>query len=171
MKREKWFDRKFKLDLPDDKLKQVLKRLAETPGRIRNSVKNVPEELLNKKPGGKWSIKENIGHLVDLEELHTGRIDDFIEGKKILRPADPQNKKTEIANHNNKTIDQLINELKYVREDFIKRFKSLNAEILNRKSVHPRLNQQMRPVDMAYFVAEHDDNHIEIIKEIIHDNQ
>ena len=64
VKREKWFDRKFKLDLPDEKLNQVLKRLAETPGRIRNSVKNVPEELLNKKPGGKWSIKENIGHLM-----------------------------------------------------------------------------------------------------------
>ena len=171
MKRENWFDRKFKLDLSDDKLKQVLKRLAETPGRIRNSVRNIPEELLNKKSGGKWSIKENIGHLVDLEELHSGRIDDFIDGKKILRPADIQNKKTDNANHNNKSVDYLIKELIKVREEFLRRFKSLNAEILNRKSVHPRLNQQMRPVDMAYFVAEHDENHIETIKEIIHDNQ
>ena len=171
MKREKWFDRKFKLDLPDDRLAQVLERLAKTPGRIRELVKNIPDELLNKKPDGKWSIKENIGHLVDLEEMHTGRIDDFIEGKKILRPADPKNKKTDNANHNSKSVDSLIKELIKVREDFLKRFKSLNAEILNRKSVHPRLNQQMRPVDMAYFVAEHDDNHIETIKEIIHDNQ
>ena len=171
MKREKWFDRKFKLDLPDDRLAQVLERLAKTPGRIRELVNNIPEELLDKKPGSKWSIKENIGHLIDLEELHTGRIDDFIGGKKILGPADPQNKKTDNANHNSKSVDSLIKELIKVREDFLKRFKSLNAEILNRKSVHPRLNQLMRPVDMAYFVAEHDDNHIETIKEIIHDNQ
>ncbi len=34
-------------------------------------------------------------------------------------------------------------------------------------SLHPRLNVQMRVVDMAYFVAEHDDHHICKIMEIV----
>jgi uncharacterized damage-inducible protein DinB len=167
MKKTKWFEREFYLGLPDDELQQLLNRLADTPDRILNLVSNLSDELMSKKPNGKWSIKENIGHLVDLEELHSNRIDDFIEDRKNLRQADLQNKKTENAGHNIKTIDQLIIELKKVRGEFISRINNLDSKVLNRKAIHPRLNQPMRPVDMVYFIAEHDDHHIETIKEII----
>lgn len=167
MTRIKWFDRKFEFNLPDEKLNKVLEKISVSPEIIKELVQNVSEEKLNRKLNGKWSIKENIGHLTDLEELHSGRIDDFIEGEKILRPADLKNTKTEQANHNDKSVGQLISEFKNVREDFLKRMQSLDKEILERQSLHPRLNQQMRPVDMCYFIAEHDDNHIEIIKELI----
>jgi hypothetical protein len=45
--------------------------------------------------------------------------------------------------------------------------KSLDEQILSSTSIHPRLNQPMRPIDMAQFVLEHDEHHIETIKEII----
>ena len=38
-------------------------------------VSGLDEDLANLKPGSKWSIKEHIGHLTDLEDLHRGRID------------------------------------------------------------------------------------------------
>jgi uncharacterized damage-inducible protein DinB len=164
---EKWFDKKFELGLDDSQSKDLLNKLSEAPTKIENLIKNLPEKVLNKKPDGKWSIKENIGHLIDLEELHSTRVDDFIEGKEILRPADLQNKKTNEADHNNIRIDQLLTELKKARKDFISRFKALDKENLNRKAIHPRLNQDMRPVDMAYFVTEHDTHHINTIKELI----
>ena len=164
---EKWFDKKFDLGLVDSKYKELLNRLSETPAKIEELIKNIPEETLNKKPDGKWSIKENIGHLIDLEELHSARINDFIEGKETLRSADLQNKKTDEANHNNKHPDQLLAELKEVRKDFVSRLSNLDKEVLNRKAIHPRLKQAMRPVDMAYFVAEHDAHHINTIKELI----
>ena len=167
MKRTKWFERKFELELPDEKLNQVLERISKSPLVIQDLVKNVPEEKLNEKPNGKWSIKENVGHLTDLEELHTGRIDDFIKGKKILRPADLRNLKTEEAGHNNKSLNQLITEFMRARENFLRRIKSLDKKVLDTVSIHPRLNQPMRIVDMAYFIAEHDDNHIETIKELM----
>ena len=66
MKRQKWFERKFELDLDDGKLNSVLERLAKTLVKIEELIKNLPEEILNRKPEGKWSIKENIGHLSDL---------------------------------------------------------------------------------------------------------
>ena len=164
---EKWFDKKFKLGLDDSQFNDLLNKLSETPTKIENLIKNIPEELLNKKPDGKWSIKENIGHLIDLEELHSARIDDFIEGKEILRSADLQNKKTNEANHNNTNTDKLLTELKKARKDFVSRLRNLDKEVLNKKSIHPRLNQEMRPVDMAYFVVEHDTHHINTIKELI----
>jgi hypothetical protein len=116
---------------------------------------------------GNWSIKENIGHLNDLEELHSGRIDDFIEGKEKLRSADMTNKRTYQASHNKKSIKTILSEFKNARKLFVNRMNGLDEFVVNRSSVHPRLNQPMRPIDMAKFVLEHDKHHLQTIKEMI----
>jgi hypothetical protein len=168
MKRQKWFDKKFQFDLSEDHYGSVLKKLRETPEKIAQLVAPLPEEVLTKRTDNRWSIKENIGHLIDLEELHDGRIDDFINGKEILRSADLNNRKTDEANHNNKKIGDLLRQLKEARENFVKRMKHLDLQILSRSSIHPRLNQLMRPINMAQFVLEHDEHHIQTIKELIY---
>jgi uncharacterized damage-inducible protein DinB len=167
MNRVKWIDKKFDFHLNQKEFESLLSKLNETPDRISRLVINVPEEFLIRKVGHKWSIKENIGHLVDLEELHGGRIDDFSEGKENLRPADLNNIKTNEANHNEKDINSLLNDFKSVRERFVKRLSEFDETVLNKNLLHPRLNQSMRPIDMAQFVLEHDKHHIETIKEIL----
>jgi hypothetical protein len=42
----------------------------------------------------------------------------------------------------------------------------LDDSILSHVSIHPRLNQPMKPVDMAKFIVEHDDHHINSIIEL-----
>lgn len=121
------------------------------------------EEQAGTKFNGKWSIKEHIGHLSDLEELHEGRIDDFISRKQVLRAADMSNLKTNQANHNNKSVEKLIREFSLKRKEFISRLEKLDDEILRQQSLHPRLKITMRPVDMACFTAEHDDHHLTTI--------
>ena len=130
-------------------------------------VSGVPEEILMKKPGGRWSIKENIGHLVDLESLHDLRINDFLESRHVLHPADMRNKKTDKAHHNKKDINELLDEFKNVRDNFINRIEQLDEEVLERTSLHTRLNQPMRVIDLAQFISEHDEHHIETIREVI----
>jgi uncharacterized damage-inducible protein DinB len=167
MNRQKWFDKKFRFQLPLDDYESILSKLSENPEKISHLVSTLPVEILTKKVDKRWSIQENVGHLIDLEELHDGRIDDFIAGEKNLRSADLNNRKTDEANHNDRNIDDLLNKLKLVREKFIDRMKNLDKEILTRSSIHPRLNQPMRPIDMAQFVLEHDEHHIETIKDLI----
>jgi len=167
MNRVKWIDKKFTYSLNQNKYKDILSKLNETPCRIAKLVNHISSELLAKKNDEKWSVKENIGHLIDLEELHSGRIDDFITGKKTLRPADLTNKKTYDAGYNRKDINYLITELKRARQHFVKRLSELDKATLNKSSIHPRLNRPMRPIDMAQFVLEHDEHHIETINEII----
>jgi hypothetical protein len=167
MNRQKWFDKKFQFDLVEDNYGLILSKLIENPTKISQLVSSLPVEILTNKVDKRWSIQENIGHLIDLEELHDGRIDDFIAGEKILRSADLNNRKTDEANHNNRNIDDLLKKLKLVRENFIDRMKNFDKEILTRSSIHPRLNQPMRPIDMAQFVLEHDEHHIETIKDLI----
>jgi uncharacterized damage-inducible protein DinB len=167
LKKQKWFDKKFKFNLTADDYNSVLNKLMESPGKITNIVSSLPEEILTKKTDNSWSIKENIGHLIDLEELHDGRIDDFIVGKETLRPADLNNRKTDEANHNSRNISQLLIQLKQVRENFVGRLSDLDTSVRERIAIHPRLKQPMRPIDMAQFVLEHDEHHIQRIEEII----
>jgi uncharacterized damage-inducible protein DinB len=163
----KWIDKKFSFALDQNELKTVLSKLNEIPGRISELVKNIPEEILIKNVDKKWSIKENIGHLIDLEELHSGRIDDFINDRDTLRSADLNNTKTYQAVHNERDIYDLIAELNRVREGFIKSLSKLDENTLSKTAIHPRLNQPMRPIDMAQFVLEHDKHHLQTIKELV----
>lgn len=167
MRSKKWFDKEFKFKLPLEKFDEVISRLEQTPGRIEKLIDSVSPEALTKKPEGKWSAQENIGHLFDLEELHNVRIDDFHAGKKTLSPADLNNRKTFEANHNQKNVDDLLSELKKARKNFVRKLKELHKEMPNAVSIHPRLNQPMRPIDLALFIAEHDEHHIQTIEELI----
>ena len=167
MKRTNWIDRKFNHDLPEGWLANIIERLAGTVPRINQMIKGLSEEQLVKKPEGKWSIKEHIGHLSDLEDLHEGRINDFKEQKEILRAADMSNKKTYDMNHNQKSITDLINEFKIKRDVFVLRLQKLDDDTQQTRSMHPRLKLMMKPVDMAYFTAEHDDHHLASVRELI----
>jgi len=167
MKQQKWFNKKFKFELSQEQYDSLLKSLSENPVIIAQLVSSLPEKILTTKMENRWSIKENIGHLIDLEELHDGRIDDFIDGRETLRPADLNNRKTDEANHNSKNINQLLIQLKQVRENFVGRLSDLDTSVRERIAVHPRLKQPMRPIDMAQFVLEHDEHHLQTIKELI----
>jgi uncharacterized damage-inducible protein DinB len=169
MDREKWFDKKFRFELSNENYGSVLMKLRENPDRISKLVSSLSPEVLTKKIDSKWSIQENVGHLIDLEELHDGRIDDFIQRKERLRPADLNNRKTDEANHNSKNISDLLKQLKEVRESFVKRLKHLDEKTLLHSAIHPRLNQPMRPIDMAQFVLEHDEHHIGTIEALINE--
>ena len=167
MNRIRWTERKFDLDLPIGNMPMILERLRGTASRIEEMIKGLPEDLLRKNISGKWSIKEHIGHLSDLEELHEGRIDDLIALKTELRAADMGNKKTNEAKHNAKDISVLLHNFRLSRSEFVKRLSELPDNVIAHSSLHPRLQRMMKPVDMAYFVAEHDDQHLALMREIV----
>ena len=84
-----------------------------------------------------------------------------------LKAADLENNKTNKADHNAKKIKDIIDNFSNTRNYFIVRLKGLSDAELSRSALHPRLQKQMRPVDMAFFVAEHDDHHVMLIETII----
>jgi len=161
-----WSQRTFNFDFHPGLHPNIMERLRGTPARIEEMLSGVEDEILSEKRNNKWSIKEHIGHLHDLEELHYGRIDDFLKHFPVLRAADMSNKKTNDADHNSKSIEELIEQFRKSREEFTDRLAELNEEQVIITSLHPRLNQRMRLVDMMYFTAEHDDHHLAIIRSL-----
>ena len=167
MKRTKWLDRKFPVIEDNGLLPSIIERLAGTPARAEEIIHRTNPGILAIKPDGKWSIKEQIGHLGDLEILFLGRIDDFENKLPQLRPADLSNEKTQTANHNAKDIKLLLSAFREQRMELVSRLRNLSDEQLRVSALHPRLKTPMRIIDHVNFVAEHDDHHLASISEII----
>ena len=69
--------------------------------------------------------------------------------------------------NNKNSIINLMNDFNLSREKFVNKLESLNEEEIFMGSLHPRLNKTMRIIDLAFFVAEHDDHHIQTIKDLL----
>ena len=160
-----WFQREFDFDRSREIFPGTLERLRGTPARLEELVKTIPQKLLTKRSKEKWSIQEQVGHLGDIEELHLGRLDDYLARSKALRPADLANLKTDGANHNSNSIQTLLTAFRSARLQLVTSLENMAGDLLEFYSLHPRLQIQMRPVDMAFFAAEHDDHHLAKITE------
>ena len=112
-------------------------------------------------------LQEHIGHLIVLETLHHNRILELQEGKEILTPADMSNAKTNAASYNDTSIIELLAQFVKVRTHFISDIRSLDETNLRHSAWHERLGRQMNPVDVCYFVAEHDGHHLAIVEHIL----
>ncbi|MGN6164549.1 MAG: DinB family protein, partial [Flavisolibacter sp.] len=100
-------------------------------------------------------------------DLWWKRLQDFLQNKQMLTTADLNNTKTEEAGHNEKTLEQLLQQFTIERQKTLEGIYAFDKELLERVSIHPRLQQPMRLIDALYFVAEHDDHHIAIISNLL----
>jgi uncharacterized damage-inducible protein DinB len=162
----KWFSRSFELGLPADAAPEILDRLRSAPDRLAAAVEGLSSEILTKRRDNKWSIQENAGHLFDLESLWDQRLDDYARAAETLHPADLENRKTHEANHNNRPISDLLADFRKARLAIVEKIARMTPAELSRTALHPRLQQPMTVVDLCYFVAEHDDHHLNTIREI-----
>jgi uncharacterized damage-inducible protein DinB len=167
MKRTEWFKRDFPAIRDNGILPSIIERLSGTPARIDEIVSNLSPALAVLKPLNKWSIQEEIGHLADLEPLWFGRLEEILGGLPELRAADLTNQKTNTANHNSTEIRVLLQLFRKQRQLFVDGLINLNDNELLNVSLHPRLKTPMRVIDLANFVAEHDDHHLASVREIL----
>ena len=166
IKRMRWVEREFEFNLPVGAFPCVVERLRGTPARLEELTGGLARERLTAKPGGLWSIQEQAGHLADLDELHEGRLEDYARGVAVLRAADMRNRKTEEAGHNGARLGDILSAFRAARTRFVERLEALTEEQVAAAALHPRLQKQMRVIDMAYFTAEHDDHHLAAVSEL-----
>ncbi len=157
-----WFERNLRFGYAPDLLPFFLERLQGTPLRAEAKVKGLTDALLSTKVDGKWSIKEHLGHLAEVDGVANKRLDEMVQGAAVLSPAvfEPQD-------YNPWPIDQVLNLLRQQRERNLAKYAQLRPEDLVKASLHPRLKVPMTPVDLAWFDAEHDDHHLVKINQLI----
>jgi uncharacterized damage-inducible protein DinB len=163
MKKLEWFERKFTFGLPQGMLPFYLERLQGTINRIESKVKGISDEVLSQKLDNKWSVKQNIGHLAEVDEIAIKRIDEMIRGVSPMSPAvfEPH------GDYNQQSAEEVIAYFRKTRNANVTRYSELTTDELEKTSLHPRLKVSMTSVDLAWFDAEHDDHHLVRISEII----
>lgn len=150
-----WFERELIFGKSPELLPYFIERLEGTLPRIEKKVSGVSDAILSTRLNGKWSIKENIGHLAEVDEIATRRIDEMVQGIEVMSPAvfEPQN-------YNPWPIEKVVAFFRETRKRNVEKYLSLTHHQLQCSSLHPRLKVKMTPVDLAWFDAEHDDHHL-----------
>jgi uncharacterized damage-inducible protein DinB len=171
IKRSPWFQREFPSGLSAHLLPVVVERLRGTAARLADRLADVPQDRLTRRGGDSWSIQENVGHLLDLEPLWLRRIDDLASRRAELTEADLENRRTHEANHNESRLERLLTEFRRARVELVRRLEDFPEENLAFTAQHPRLRAPMNVVDLAFFVAEHDDYHLARISELLREDR
>ena len=157
-----WFERKLTFGLQKEMLPLYLERLTGTRVRLEHKVKGIDDRILSEKFENKWSVKQNIGHLAEVDEINNRRIDEMLAGTPVMSPA-----VFEPKDYNPWSVEKVLDYFAKTRTENLRKYKSLSPEALEKSSIHPRLKVPMTPVDLAWFDAEHDDHHLVKINEII----
>ncbi len=161
-----WFERNLKFGYAPEMLPFFIERLRGTIVRLEHKVNNINDEILSIKINGKWSIKENIGHLVEVDVIANKRIDEITSNVEVMSPA-----VFEPKDYNPWPIEKVLDFFRENRLSNLTKYEMLSEEQLKKSSLHPRLKVKMTPVDLAWFDAEHDDHHIVKINEILQHSQ
>jgi len=155
-----WLERDITFDQPVGLFPAILERLRGTPTRAAELVAGLPEKILSQRLNGKWSVKEHPGHLADLQLLDDKRLREFQNEVAVLSAADTTNRTTEEGTHRETPIAEILAKMRTGRKALVQEMELLTNDQIAVAAIHPRLRKNMRLVDWAYFVAEHDDHHL-----------
>ena len=161
MKRTNWFDRVFPPQTDNGVFPCILERLGGTAARLKEKISASNAVLIaTASMDKKWSVKKEIGHLIDLEPLWLARTLEILADKKDLKIADLYNTKTHETPHDARRFNDLIHDFRENRQALMTVLEGVTEIDLEKAAVHPRLRTPMTILDLAYFVAEHDDHHL-----------
>jgi len=111
----------------------------------------------------KWTIHKIIQHLIDWERIWCFRAVIFARGEGTIPVAHDQEIMAQNSNAEKLSIEQLVTELRMVRQSTILMFKSFNAEILE---TNCKFFEYEMPLHMiGYTITAHQIHHFNIIKE------
>lgn len=113
-------------------------------------------------PDGKWTIKENLQHLIDVERILSYRALRFARGDGSPSPGFDPDELVRNSQANLRTIDDLILELKTVRRSTTALFRSFDDQALQRTGTN--WQYEMSVLAMGFTIVGHQVHHLGIIE-------
>jgi uncharacterized damage-inducible protein DinB len=148
--------------LPDDGL--VLEHLQKNIEITRAFLLSLPEDkLLYRYAAPKWTIKEIVLHIADDERIYAYRALRFARNDTTQLPGFDQDEYTRYSGANQRTLNDLLNELETVRAATLSLYEGLGADTLKRTGVASGNMMSVRAI--AYHIAGHELRHMKIIRE------
>ena len=112
---------------------------------------------------GKWTVKQVIGHMIDMERIFSYRALSFARGETTSLPGYDHNEYVEKANFNSQSIEQLQKQFQTERESTIQLFSSFTDEMLMRGGTASENPFTVR--SLGFIIAGHEQHHLKILRE------
>lgn len=141
----------------------LLRQLAGQVERTAALVEGAEERAGFRYAPGKWSVREVIGHLADTERVLAYRALAASRGDTTELPRFDENAWVERANFEQRTLADLLAELRAVRAATVAFFGSLDDGMLLRRGVTPSGEFTVRA--LGWVIAGHELHHVAILKE------
>jgi hypothetical protein len=150
-------------------LDEAIEILERTPGVLNLMLDGISAEWTNNNEGAEtWSAYDVIGHLI-----HGEKTDWMPRAKLILSDNTnknfiPFNRFAQFEESKGKTLKQLLDEFKLLREQNIAKLRSIKItnENLQKKGIHPAFGEVTLSQLLATWVV-HDLNHISQISRVM----
>lgn len=111
----------------------------------------------------KWTIHKIFQHLIDWERIWCFRAVIFARGEGTIPDAHDQKIMGKNSNANELSIEQLVNELRVVRQSTLMMFESFNKKILETNCVFFEYEMPLHTIGLT--ITAHQIHHFNIIKE------
>jgi DinB family protein len=112
---------------------------------------------------GKWSVREVIGHLIDAERIFTYRALRLARADATPLPGFEENDYVRAAGSDGRTITDLVDELRAVRDSSVRLFASLPDEAWARRGVVNGREISVRA--LAFITAGHARHHLNVLRD------
>jgi hypothetical protein len=111
----------------------------------------------------KWTIHTILQHLIDWERIWCFRAIIFARGEGTVPAAHDQELMGKNSNADELSIEQLVNELRLVRQSTLMMFESFNKKILQTNCVFFEYEMPLFAIGLT--IAAHQIHHFNVIKE------
>jgi len=111
----------------------------------------------------KWTIHKIFQHLIDWERIWCFRAIIFARGEGTIPDAHDQEIMGKNSNADEMSIEQLVNELRVVRQSTIMMFESFNKKILETNCVFFEYEMPLHSIGLT--IRAHQIHHFNVIKE------
>jgi len=111
----------------------------------------------------KWSVKEVVGHVIDVERIFAYRALRFARSDKTPLPEFDQDEYIKHANFDARTLIDIADEYRAVREATLSMFYSFKDAYLNYEGTASGFRFTVRAI--PYIIAGHEVHHQQVIRE------
>ena len=155
-----YYDRYIRL-VPDGDIVAILARQIEETLQVLAAL---PEARASYRYAvDKWSIKEVVGHVVDVERVFAYRALMFARNAPDPQPAIEQDDLVRYANFDQRTLPEICDEFQFLRRSNLVLFRSFDDQIEMRRGLASGFEFTVRAI--PYIIAGHELHHMRIIKE------
>lgn len=148
--------------IPEDE--NIIEVLQHGKDNLQALISSLTEEKGNfAYAAGKWSVKEVLGHLADVERVMAYRAMCIARGEKQSLPGFEQDDYVKAAGFNKRSLTSLADELFHVRSSSIALFKSFTDQDGIRSGKANNFTTSARA--FMFIIAGHELHHMKILKE------